>query len=416
MTEEKRPVHRWQVQWLLLATLKENPDNPRKHAEKDIQALRGSIKKYGPRWPIMVNNFTDRMIVAGHGRKEAAIAEGHEEWPVIDASDLSPEEVDEFMTVDNRTAELSLWDEEKLGQGFKRRGGKEIPGFDVADIQTIEAKLLRAHQEEAEKEVPPLTDPIAKLGDLYILGRHRILCGDCRRIPDWEKLMGDKQADMIFTDPPYNVDYEGEAGKIMNDKMDSAHFRQFLMDAFIGMFRFAKPGAVAYVCHADSEGYNFRGAFVDAGWLLKQVIIWAKDSFTLGRQDYQWQHEPILKGRKPSKKGHEPIMYGWKEGAGHNALEDRSQGTVWEYPKPHSSKDHPTMKPVELVARAIKNSTKEGDLVVDGFGGSGSTLIACERTRRTCYSMELDPRYVDVIVRRWVALTGEQPILQEGQV
>lgn len=350
------------------------------------------------------------MIIAGHGRKIAATLEGHEEWPCVETADLSPEERDEFMAVDNRTAELSLWDEKKLAAGFRRRGGKELPGFGIADIQKIEAASWDKHENEEEEELgPPPETPITQPGDRWILGNHRLLCGDATLAPDWAKLMIDFRADCLFTDPPYNVDYEGTAGSIMNDKQAPKAFREFLENSFSNAFKFCNEGATAYVCHADSEGYAFRGAFADAGWSPKQVLIWVKDSFTLGRQDYQWQHEPILQGKKkgPGKKTHEPVIYGWK-GSGHKVLTDRAQGTVWEYPKPHSSKEHPTMKPVELIARGIKNSTDEGQLVVDPFGGSGSTLIACERTRRVCYTMELDPKYCDVIIRRWETLTGKK--------
>ena len=211
--------------------------------------------------------------------------------------------------------------------------------------------------------------------------------------------MENQLADMIFTDPPYNVDYKGSAGKIMNDNMTDDAFYCFLLDAFKNMAQKSKEGAPIYVCHADSEGLNFRAAFREAGWDLKQCIIWVKHHFVMGRQDYQWQHEPIL--------------YGWKPGAAHKFYGDRKQTTVWQIDRPMASREHPTMKPVALCAKAIENSSKAGDIVLDLFGGSGSTLIACEQLNRTCYMMELDPIYCDVIIKRWENLTGQKAVLAE---
>jgi DNA modification methylase len=216
--------------------------------------------------------------------------------------------------------------------------------------------------------------------------------------------MDGRRADLVFTDPPYNVDYTGktaDALKIVNDTMDQRRFRAFLLAAFQVLFANAREGAPIYVCHADTEGYNFRGSLTDAGWLFKQCIVWVKDSFVMGRQDYHWRHEPIL--------------YGWKPGAGHTWAADRTQDTVWEIPRPKRSVEHPTMKPVELVSRAIANSSKPGDMVLDPFGGSGSTLIACEAEGRVCRMAELDPRYVDVIIARWETFTGRSAeLVREG--
>jgi DNA modification methylase len=247
---------------------------------------------------------------------------------------------------------------------------------------------------------------VARPGDLFALGAHRLLCGDATSLTHVARLMDGLRADLVFTDPPYNVDYVGKTGsalKIDNDKMDTKRFRAFLLAAFHVLFANAREGAPIYVCHSDTEGYNFRGAMIEAGWLFKQAIIWVKDSFVMGRQDYHWRHEPIL--------------YGWKPGAAHRWWADRTQDTVWEIPRPKRSVEHPTMKPVELVSRAIVNSSKPGDMVLDPFGGSGSTLIACEAEGRVCRIAELDPRYVDVIVERWETFTGRRAeLVHEGSV
>lgn len=243
-----------------------------------------------------------------------------------------------------------------------------------------------------------------KPGDLFILGDHRLLCGDSRSLEQVEKLMAGSKADMVFTDPPYNVDYEGkteDALKIQNDKMTDGDFRQFLQEVFANYFVISKPGSAIYICHADSNGLTFRSALIDAGWLLKQCLIWVKQHFVMGRQDYHWQHEPIL--------------YGWSSGGSHRWFGDRKQSTVWQFERPMKSTDHPTMKPVELIQHALSNSSEKGDLVVDLFGGSGSTLIACEKTGRRCNTMELDPKYCEVIIQRWETYAGKRATKSTGQ-
>lgn len=252
-----------------------------------------------------------------------------------------------------------------------------------------------------EDEAPePPEAPIAKRGDIWQLGRHRLMCGDSTIINDVEMLMNGNQADLFLTDPPYNVDYEGSTKdhlKIENDKQTDENFRQFLTDAFSNANMVMKAGAVFYIWHSDSEGYNFRGACRDCGWTVRQCLIWNKNAMVMGRQDYQWKHEPCL--------------YGWKDGAGHLWASDRKQTTVIDYNKPLKNDIHPTMKPVGLFDYQIKNNTKGGDIVLDLFGGSGTSLIACEQDGRTCYTMELDPRYVDAIIKRWENLTGEKAVL-----
>lgn len=256
-------------------------------------------------------------------------------------------------------------------------------------------------EDDFEPELPET--PIAKLGDIWQLGRHRLMCGDSTVLGDVEKLMNGDLADLLLTDPPYNVDYEGgtkEHLKIENDKQTDDNFRQFLTDAFSNANMVMKAGAVFYIWHSDSEGYNFRGACRDCGWTVRQCLIWNKNSLVMGRQDYQWKHEPCL--------------YGWKDGAGHLWASDRKQTTVIDYNKPLKNDIHPTMKPVGLFDYQIKNNTKGGDIVLDLFGGSGTAIVACEQDGRVCYTMELDPRYVDAIIQRWENLTGEKAVLLNG--
>ena len=237
-------------------------------------------------------------------------------------------------------------------------------------------------------------------GDIWLLGNHRLMCGDSTSAEDAEKLMDGAKADLLLTDPPYNVAYEGgteERLTIQNDDMDDSDFREFLVDAFTAADGCMKPGAAFYIWHADTEGYNFRGACRDVGWQVRQCLIWAKNTFVLGRQDYHWQHEPCL--------------YGWKDGAAHLWTGDRAQSTIMNFDKPARNGEHPTMKPVELFAYQVQNNTKAGNAVLDLFGGSGTTIIACEQLGRRGYLMELDPRYVDVIVKRYIGVTGKTDVV-----
>lgn len=238
-------------------------------------------------------------------------------------------------------------------------------------------------------------------GDVWVLGNHRLMCGDSTSIEALEKLTEGKLVDLWLTDPPYNVAYEGktkDALTIKNDAMDNDQFRQFLRDAYVAADAVMKPGAVFYIWHADSEGYNFRGAAHDAGWKVRQCLIWKKSVMVMGRQDYQWKHEPCL--------------YGWKDGAGHLWASDRKQTTILEFDKPSRNGEHPTMKPVELFAYQMLNNTKGADLVLDSFGGSGTTMIAAEKHGRHARLMELDPKYCDVIVKRWQDFTGQKAVLE----
>jgi len=294
------------------------------------------------------------------------------------------------------TTLLSLELADLKEQGFEM----DVLGFDPKELD----KLLEPEQidgltdEDAVPEVP--VEPKTKLGDIYQLGNHRLMCGDSCSITDMEKLCAGQLVDMWLTDPPYNVAYEGktkDALKIQNDSMGDDQFRQFLRDAYVTADTVMKAGAVFYIWHADLEGYNFRGAAKDAGWTVRQCLVWKKSVMVMGRQDYHWKHEPCL--------------YGWKDGAGHLWAADRKQTTVLEFDKPARNGEHPTMKPVELFAYQMLNNTKGGDIVLDSFGGSGTTMIAAEKHGRYARLMELDPKYCDVIVKRWEDFTGKKAVL-----
>lgn len=404
-------------------------NNPRKN-DKAVDKVAESIKQFGFKVPIIVDkNMT---IIAGHTRLKAAIKLGLEEVPVIVADDLTPDQVKAFRLVDNKVAEYSEWDLDALMIELKDIE-IDMSAFD------FEAPITADEVKEDDYEVELPKTPKAKLGDIYKLGRHRLMCGDSTRIEDVELLMDMDLADMILTDPPYNVNY-GDKGatyeklgyntgfkdrKILNDNMESSQFQLFLTDAFTAGNAVLKPGGAFYIWHGESESYNFRQACINVGWQVRQCLIWNKNALVLGRQDYQWKHEPCL--------------YGWKDGATHYFIDDRSYTTVIEdnidinklklseardllrqllspkvpttvidEAKPTKSAEHPTMKPVKLMARLINNSTKPGQIVLDLFGGSGSTLIAAEQLNRRCYLMELDPKYVDVIIDRYEALTGDK--------
>jgi DNA modification methylase len=280
----------------------------------------------------------------------------------------------------------------------------ELLGFSDEELAKIlvEVDVLGECDEDETPAAPK--DPKSKTGDIYYLGSHRLVCGDSTSIDAVKALMGEVKADMIWTDPPYNVAYEGktkEALTIKNDSMGDDTFYQFLFDAYTNMLMYTKGGGAIYVAHADSEGANFRQALKNSGFLLKQCIIWLKNTIVMGRQDYHWKHEPIL--------------YGWAPGASHNWYSDRKQSTVFECKKPRRNGEHPTMKPVELMEYFINNSSLQGQVVMDLFGGSGSTLIACEKTNRKCYTMELDPKYCDVIVSRYVKFSGNSKIIRNGE-
>lgn len=381
-----------EIKMLKLAELIPYEKNPRKNDEA-VKYVQASIKEFGFKVPIVVDK--DNVIVAGHTRYKAAKKLKMDEVPCIIADDLSEEQIKAFRLADNKVSEQAVWDFDLLSGELDGILDIDMTDFGFSDIVTEEED---AEEDEYEVELP--VEPRSKLGDVYQLGRHRLMCGDSTNLTDVEKLMGGNLADMLLTDPPYNVDYEGKTKdklKIENDKMENDDFRQFLVDAFTNADMVMKAGAVFYIWHADSEGYNFRGACSDAGWKVRQCLIWAKNVMVMGRQDYQWKHEPCL--------------YGWKEGAGHLWASDRKQTTIINFDKPTRNDLHPTMKPIPLFDYQIKNNTKGGDIVLDLFGGSGTTIMACEQNGRNAYTMEFDPRYVDVIIDRWEQFTGEKAVL-----
>ena len=375
-----------------LAEITPYAKNAKKHSRQQINNVAESIIQYGFVQPIVIDR--NGVIVIGHCRALAAQKLGMTEVPCICVDDLTPEQVNALRLVDNKSNE-SDWDFDLLKD--------ELPELDLSAFDFDWGLPEDQTEDVIEDEAPEVdedAEPIAKLGDIWQLGRHRLMCGDSTSIEDVEKLMGGQLADMLLTDPPYNVSYEGKTKDrltIQNDSMDNDSFRQFLRDAFTSADAVMKPGAVFYIWHADSEGYNFRGACFDIGWKVRQCLIWNKNSMVMGRQDYQWKHEPCL--------------YGWKDGASHLWASDRKQTTVIDYQKPNASKIHPTMKPVGLFDYQIKNNTKGGDIVLDLFNGSGTTIMACEQNGRVARCMELDPRYVDACVKRWENFTGEKAVL-----
>lgn len=378
---------------IALKDLKPYENNPRKNDDA-VKYVAESIKEFGFKVPIVIDK--NNVIVAGHTRYKAAKKLKMSEVPCIIADDLTDEQIKAFRLADNKVAEKAEWDFDLLNAELDDIIDLDMELFGFEDALQDDAE--EAVEDEFEIELP--AEPKSKLGDIYQLGNNRLMCGDSTVLEDVEKLMGGEQADMLLTDPPYNVNYEGKTKdklKIKNDQMGNDNFRQFLTDAFSNADMVMKPGAVFYIWHADSEGYNFRGACFDAGWTVRQCLIWNKNSMVMGRQDYQWKHEPCL--------------YGWKEGAGHLWASDRKQTTVINFDKPTRNDMHPTMKPIPLFDYQIKNNTKGGDVVLDLFGGSGTTIMACEQNGRRGYSMEYDPRYVDVIVDRWEKFTGAKAVL-----
>jgi DNA modification methylase len=372
--------------------------NARTHSEEQIAQIAGSIAEFGFVNPVLVGD--DGVIVAGHGRVLAARKLGLTEAPVIVLSHLTPPQRRALMIADNRIAENAGWDEEMLAAELAALRDDDIDlgllGFEDAEIDRLLAGTGDQSGDVDQAPDPP-ADPISRPGDLWICGEHRVLCGNATVLADVEKVLGGELADMAFTDPPYNVNYSNSAdqkrrGKnrpILNDALGD-QFGELLYDACVNILTVTK-GAV-YICMSSSELDVLRKAFRAAGGHWSTFVIWAKNTFTLGRSDYQRQYEPIL--------------YGWKDGVDHYWCGARDQGDVWFMDKPVKNDLHPTMKPVELVERAVRNSSKSRDIVLDPFGGSGTTLIAAERAGRRARLIELDPKYVDVVVQRWQNLTG----------
>ena len=385
-----------------------NPRNPNKHSEKQIALLSKIIAAQGWRAPITVSTRSG-FIVRGHGRLLAARKLGLAEVPVdYQAYETEAAEWADLIA-DNRLSELSETDELLLKDLLQELNTSELDleltayTADEIDQMLGSAKEVQEDDFDADKALSEIDEAKTKLGDIYVLGKHRLLCGDSTDAAAVEKLMDGQKADIAVTDPPYNVGYTGgtkDALTIQNDKQEDSAFRQFLSAAFTNMDAAMKPGAVFYIWHADSEGYNFRAACKEAGWQVRQCLIWNKNQLVMGRQDYHWKHEPCL--------------YGWKEGAAHLWASDRKQTTILCFDRPQKNAEHPTMKPVALLAYQIANNTKGEDIALDLFGGSGTTLVACEQLGRKCYMMELDPKYCDVIIKRWEELTGNKAELCSG--
>ena len=374
-------------------------NNPRNNTNA-VDAVASSIKNFGFKVPIVVDRENE--IVTGHTRLLAAKKLGMSEVPVVVADDLSDAEVKAFRLADNKVSELSGWDWSLLESELDELEDLDLE-FDMEefgfDLLSESGEYTDVLEDEFDDELP--VQGKTKSGNVWILGKHRLMCGNSLDPEDVNKLMRGERADLLLTDPPYNINYQGateEKLTIQNDSMEDEEFREFLTNAFSCADSVMKAGASFYIWHAESEGYNFRGSLRDVGWQVRQCIIWNKSQMTLGRQDYQWKHEPCL--------------YGWTEGGSHSWYSDRKQTTVLNFDKPLRNGEHPTMKPVELFAYLIENSSKKGDAVLDLFGGSGTTLIACEQLGRNAFIMELDEKYCDVIINRWEQLTGRESVLE----
>lgn len=419
--------------------LKPYENNARTHSEEQVEKIANSIKEFGFINPVLIDS--DYGIIAGHGRVLGATKLGMTEVPCLFIEDLTETQKRAYILADNKLALDAGWDDEILRKEIMELDALDfdisLAGFDINDFDLDETSIeFQEDDYDVEESLPE--EPKAKLGDIYQLGNHRLMCGDSTSQEDIDKLVDGAVMDLCVTDPPYNVNYgsinesgcgkEGDNGnKILNDNMDDESFYLFLNAMYTQMLRVLKEGGAYYIFHADTEGYNFRKALIDAGGQVKQNLIWVKNALVLGRQDYQWKHEPCL--------------YGWKEGAGHYFINRRNQTTVFEeglnldelsedelkdvikelledkFPstiihedKPQRNDVHPTMKPIKLISRLVKNSSRQGENVIDFFGGSGSTLISCEKLKRNCYTIELDPKYVDVIINRWEELTGKKAV------
>ncbi len=372
-------------------------NNARTHSAEQIIKLRSSLREFGFVNPIIIDR--DFNVIAGHGRLMAAKEEGINEVPCVFADFLSEAQKKAYILADNRMAMDAGWDEEllKIEMEELQNLGYDLgyTGFDEKEL----ADLFGIDDKEVKDDDFDLTAALEKAsfverGDVWFVGKHKLMCGDATSSEDVAKLMEDKKANLILTDPPYNVAFKSSDGlTIQNDSMKNNDFYEFLFSSFKNMAEHLENGGAAYIFHADTEGLNFRKAFIDAGFHLAGCCIWVKDSLVLGRSDYQWQHEPVL--------------YGFMQNGKHPWYSDRKQTTIWNFDKPKKNSNHPTSKPLDLLAYPINNSTQANAIVIDTFGGSGSTLMACEQMNRICYTMELDEKYASVILRRYVEDTND---------
>lgn len=405
-------------------------NNPRNHSDKSVSDVKESILQCGDGEPLdEIEIDENNVILSGHGRRLACLELGIQEVDVTQYVGMTEEQKTKYRILANKTQESSGWDFTLLEQELDKVDfdGYDF-GFDIEDDDDNPDVV------EDDYTVAVPEEPRTKPGEIWQLGDHRLMCGDATKAADVKKLTGGKEVDLYLTDPPYNVNYEGTAGTIQNDNMENEKFHQFLIDAFTAARDVMKPGAAYYIWHADSEGLNFRDACETVGLPVRECLIWVKNALVLGHSDYQWRHEPCL--------------YGWKEGAAHYFTNSRSESTVIpdltetdpkkmkkdelvklveqimsektattviEMDKPTRSADHPTMKPVALFDYLIRNSTKKGETVLDSFGGSGTTIMACQQDGRKALCMELDEAYCDVIIRRWEDFTGEKAVLLNGR-
>lgn len=375
-------------------------NNARTHSPEQINKLRSSLREFGFINPVIIDK--DYGVIAGHGRLMAAKEEGIDEVPCVLVDYLTDAQKKAYIIADNRFAQDAGWDEELLRIEIE---SLQAEAFDISLTGFEDQELVDLFNDDESSKVKEdkfdLSDALEKAsfvkrGDIWTVGRHKLMCGDATSEDDVSALMEDKKANLIITDPPYNVAFESSDGlSIKNDKMAGDKFYEFLLAAFKNMANHLEKGGSAYVFHADTEGLNFRKAFVDAGFHLSGCCIWVKNALVLGRSDYQWQHEPVLYGFLQNGK------HFWSPKAG------RSQTTIWNFDKPKKNKNHPTSKPLDLLAYPIGNSSQENAIVMDTFGGSGSTLMTCEQTNRICYTMELDEKYASVILRRYVEDTSD---------
>lgn len=384
------------IEYVSIEEIKPYKNNAKIHTTEQIEQIKKSIKDYGMNDPIGV--WKDNTIIEGHGRLEACKQLGYKEVPIIRLENLTDEERKAYTLIHNQTTMNTGFDLELLSSEL------EDITIDLSDYGFEDFKLdeLEEPKEIVEDEIPEIEEDNikSKLGDIYELGNHILMCGDSTKKEDIEKLLNNKEVDLLVTDPPYNINYEGktkEKLKIKNDNLTKENFHNFLSKVFENIKNYIKAGGVFYVWFASSESISFYSAISKTEELeIKQELIWNKNQMTLGRQDYQWKHEPCL--------------YGWKRGAAHYFINNRSLTTIMDFKKPIRNDLHPTMKPVELIAFQITNSSRENEIVLDLFGGSGTTLMACEQTKRQCRMMEYDPKYVDVIIKRWETFTGKKAI------
>lgn len=387
-----------QMQLVPLSKLVPYVNNARTHSPEQITKLRSSLREFGFVNPVIIDQ--DYGIIAGHGRVMAAKEEGIEEVPCVFVDYLTEAQKKAYILADNRFAQDAGWDEELLRIEIEALQGADfdvsLTGFDPDELADLFADDSDSDVKDDDFDLSAALEKAAfvKKGDIWTVGRHRLMCGDATSADDVAALMDGKRANLVVTDPPYGVSFKSSDGlTIENDSIKGDEFYQFLLAAFKNVVANLEKGGVAYVFHADTEGLNFRRAFQDAGFHLAGCCIWVKNSLVLGRSDYQWQHEPVL--------------YGFLQNGKHPWYSDRKQTTIWNYDKPKRNKNHPTSKPLDLLGYPICNSSQENGIVIDTFGGSGSTLMACEQSGRICYMLELDEKYASVILRRYVEDTGD---------